>query len=144
MLDSDELKRKYALVGKKHAHQRACRAKWLRKVAAAKERQESQWRAEVDEDTDTLRGIYKSFWKSWTDEGGGPRAFGVVAELWRRNAAAMICGETWKGKPFIKLHPYKGVAQCIDIEEEVTTAHKRSRGRKKEWKNEVDEEDDEE
>ena len=131
LLDSDELKRKYALVGKKHAHQRAFRAKWLKKVAAAKERQESQWRAEVDEDTDTLRGIYKSFWKSWKDEGGGPGAFGVVAEMCRRSAAAMIRGETWKGKPFIKWHPSKGVAQCIDIEEEVTTAHKRSRGRKK-------------
>ena len=144
LVDSPDLKRKYALVGKKHAQQRAFRAKWLKKVTAAKERQESQWRAEVDEDTDTLRGVYKSFWKSWTDEGGGPGAFGVVAEMWRRSAAAMIRGETWKGKPFIKWHPYKGVVQCIDIEEEVTTAHKRNRGRNKEWKNEVEDEDEEE
>ena len=57
----------------------------------------------------------------------------MVAEMWRRSVASTLRKELWKGKPFLKWHDHKGVVQCLDIEERVTSSFKRERGRRKEW-----------
>ena len=136
-------KAKYQAVGKKYADQRTFRARWLAKVTSQLEKHEMQaWLTQstrASED-DRFVGTYKTFSKSWKDDGGTPAAFSSTMNMWKSAAVKFAQGVRWRNRPYLKFHPEKKVVQCLDLEEVATSAHTETHATKKRFR-EVDDVD---